>query len=221
MLLLAVFTSRYNLICEATKIIPLSLPHEHKLCSSLNEFKLLFKNLRDPLVKHFYCNQCLGYIKNTSVQKCPFEILWFNIQFQKCPIYHRNAIRKSNQIRNLFAQKGFYDRLSRRFDGAPVFKSSKTSIWPIYLIVTELPYKQRNKENMILASLWYGNKNHQWEHTWSHFQILWRNSILGYSVNHPTKRGFMQCSVIMWTCRSGRKLTKKQYTRGSRTLILT
>ena len=148
MLLLAVFTSRYNLICEATKIIALALPQEHKLCSSLNEFKLFFKNLRDPLVKHFYCNQCLGYIKNTSVQKCPFEISWFNIQFQKCPIYHRNAIRKSNQIRNLFAQKGFYDRLSRRFDGAPVFKSSKTSIWPIYLNCNELPYKQRNLRSL-------------------------------------------------------------------------
>lgn len=39
MLLLAVFTSRYNLIGEATeqllKIIALALPHGHKLCSSL------------------------------------------------------------------------------------------------------------------------------------------------------------------------------------------
>ena len=34
MLLLAVFTSRYNLICEATQIIA----HDHKLCSSIQTF---------------------------------------------------------------------------------------------------------------------------------------------------------------------------------------
>ena len=71
MLLLAVFTSRYNLIGEATehllKSIALALPYEHKLCSSLYDFKLFFKNFRNSLVKHFHCNHCLGYIENTSV----------------------------------------------------------------------------------------------------------------------------------------------------------
>ena len=46
MLLLAVFTCRYNFIGDATehlqKNIALALPHEHKLYSSLNEFKLSF-----------------------------------------------------------------------------------------------------------------------------------------------------------------------------------
>ena len=201
MLLLAVFTSRYNLIGEATehllKIIALALPHEHKLCSSLYEFKLFFKNLRNPLVKHFYCNHCLGYIENTSVQKCPFEFCGSTFNSRNACYFIEMPLE--NQIKNLFAQKGFYDSLGHRFkrknkgnrfediydgslyknlcenngilsfqenisftlntDGAPVFKSSKTSIWPIYLIINELPYKQRmNKENMILASLWYGNK---------------------------------------------------------------
>lgn len=42
-------------------------------------------------------------------------------------------------------------------DGVQVFKSSKTSIWPIYLRINELPYKFRiRKENTILAGLWYG-----------------------------------------------------------------
>lgn len=84
-----------------------------------------------------------------------------------------------NQIKKLFAQKGFYNSLRHRFnrtkssrnsyediydghlyrnlcenngvlsfqenisftfntDWTPVFKSSKTSIWPIYLIITRL-----------------------------------------------------------------------------------
>ena len=44
-------------------------------------------------------------------------------------------------------------------DGAPIFKSSNVSIWPIYLIINALPIKQRmKKENMLFSGLWFGNK---------------------------------------------------------------
>ncbi|XP_028518623.1 uncharacterized protein LOC110251203 [Exaiptasia diaphana] len=42
-------------------------------------------------------------------------------------------------------------------DGVPVFKSSKYSLWPIFLAINELPYKQRfSKDNMLLAGMWFG-----------------------------------------------------------------
>ena len=42
-------------------------------------------------------------------------------------------------------------------DGIPIFKSSKVSIWPMYLTINELPPKQRMQtENMILYGLWFG-----------------------------------------------------------------
>ncbi|KAK3107860.1 hypothetical protein FSP39_023692 [Pinctada imbricata] len=42
-------------------------------------------------------------------------------------------------------------------DGIPIFKSSKVSIWPLYLTINELPVKQRMQtENMILYGLWFG-----------------------------------------------------------------
>lgn len=42
-------------------------------------------------------------------------------------------------------------------DGAPVFKSSKFSIWPIFLSINELDFKLRNlPQNMILSGLWFG-----------------------------------------------------------------
>ena len=44
-------------------------------------------------------------------------------------------------------------------DGVPSFKSSKYSLWPLYLLINELPYKQRVlKENSILAGLWFGEE---------------------------------------------------------------
>ena len=42
-------------------------------------------------------------------------------------------------------------------DRVPIFKSSKGSLWPIYLMVTSIPPHQRCKmDNLIVASLWFG-----------------------------------------------------------------
>lgn len=42
-------------------------------------------------------------------------------------------------------------------DGVPVYKSSKVSMWPIYLVINELPFEMRmERENMLLAAIWYG-----------------------------------------------------------------
>ena len=43
-------------------------------------------------------------------------------------------------------------------NGVPVFKSSNFLLWPLYLVVNELPLKKCfSKDNMILAGLWFGS----------------------------------------------------------------
>ena len=43
-------------------------------------------------------------------------------------------------------------------DGIPVFKSSKFSVWPLYLVINELPLnKCLCSSNVILAGLWFGS----------------------------------------------------------------
>ena len=38
-----------------------------------------------------------------------------------------------------------------------LFSSRPTSLWPLYLVINELPPKKRfSKDNMILAGLWFG-----------------------------------------------------------------
>lgn len=42
-------------------------------------------------------------------------------------------------------------------DGVPVFKSTKFSIWPLYLAVNELPPNHRFlRKNMLLWGVWFG-----------------------------------------------------------------
>ena len=48
-----------------------------------------------------------------------------------------------------------YATVTFNTDGAPLFKSSNYSIWPIYVMVNELPYNIRTKE-LILVGLWFG-----------------------------------------------------------------
>lgn len=44
-------------------------------------------------------------------------------------------------------------------DGISIFESSKFSVWPMYLVINELPYKERFKqENVLLTGLWFGAK---------------------------------------------------------------
>lgn len=44
-------------------------------------------------------------------------------------------------------------------DGVPVFKSSKVSIWPVFVVINELPLKARmTNENVMLCGLWFGEK---------------------------------------------------------------
>ena len=47
--------------------------------------------------------------------------------------------------------------LSLFTDGIPVFKSSLVSMWPVYLVIQNLPLTIRgNAENVILCALWVG-----------------------------------------------------------------
>ena len=54
-------------------------------------------------------------------------------------------------------KRHFRDTFTYNTDGVPLFKSSKFSLWPLYFAINELPCQQCfQKENMILAGLWYG-----------------------------------------------------------------
>jgi len=50
-------------------------------------------------------------------------------------------------------------------DGVPVFKSSTYSVWPLYFVVNELPYKLRmQKQNILLGGLWFGYSKPNMQH---------------------------------------------------------
>ena len=63
----------------------------------------------------------------------------------------RQAMEVSSPTLNILA-------FSLNTDGVPLFKSSSTSFWPVYLVIHNLPPSIRmNSENIILCSVWCGS----------------------------------------------------------------
>lgn len=199
MLLLALFTSKHKLsgdgIQQLLKIISLVLPVQHNFALTLQTYKDFFKNLRNPLTKHYYCSSCLGYIEHSLEKNCTYASCQKEFK-EKLPYFLEIPVIE--QIKSKFLQSGFYNMLQGRFnrttvnkyediydgklykkyfskngplsfpenisfvfntDGASVFKSNNTSIWPVFMVINELPYKIRMmRENMILAGLWFGRQ---------------------------------------------------------------
>ena len=250
MLLLAVFCTKHSIIGDGVQqllqIISLVLPNEHKLCTTLYAYKKYFKNLKNPLVYHYYCKHCMANIEDLTKDKCDNNFC--QQPFDKTDKTYFLEMPIINQLKNMFSVDGFFESLQHRFkrttargtyadiydgilhknlskddgplnspnnisftfntDGAPVFKSSNVSIWPIYLVVNELPYRLRmKKENMILASLWFGSKKPSMSTFLKPFLKSMKELSNGVECHAPTIgkficKGFLLCGTTDLPARS-------------------
>ena len=244
--LLVLFSIKYNMAADAIghllSLLTLILPSGHVLPTSLNTFKNYFRNLRNPLVFHYYCSFCLSYVANSKNQTVSpnggclkdLTVKGALSYFVEIPILH--------QLRSFFARDTFYDDIQHRFtrvkssddvitdiydgllykelcekgilnckdnisflmntDGVPVFKSSKVSIWPVYLIINELPNKKRMaRENMLFSGLWFGERKPAMLTFLKPYCESLRDLESGIELEAP-KRGRFTCKgvVVSWTC---------------------
>ncbi|XP_053383782.1 uncharacterized protein LOC123540388 [Mercenaria mercenaria] len=116
MLIVALFVTKHSLsgdgIQQLLSILALILPQGHKLCTSVHAFKMYFRNLKNPLVKHFYCGYCLGYIKDNKQKICPYTSCRKSLP-QKLEYFLEMPVK--NQLKRLLLQKDFYSNLQCRF----------------------------------------------------------------------------------------------------------
>ncbi|XP_069470109.1 uncharacterized protein [Ambystoma mexicanum] len=86
--------------------------------------------------------------------------------------FHHYMQKEKHEMKDVYDGELYLDLFERGFlndpnslsfamntDGVPVFKSSKVSMWPVYLIVNELPISQRKlRENVLLYGIWVSSK---------------------------------------------------------------
>ncbi|XP_070393260.1 uncharacterized protein [Dermacentor albipictus] len=120
----------------------------------------------------FQCTQCRHKTSVSSLSDLPFFVtLDVESQLQRLlkdctrldltkPLHHDSSVADiwDGEMYRRFAAAAQHcgPRISFTLnaDGTPIFKSSGTAIWPIQLIVNEVPAKQRMSKR-VLAALWF------------------------------------------------------------------
>lgn len=168
------------------RLLHYHLPTGSNLPVTKYMFEKYFKQQEQPLISHFYCPTTQRYIgvaegndlNCTCGNNHSAEVLLSNGSYFLCLDWR-------SQLSNLLEAKGplpskpglkvdvsditespAYSQLplgpddvtlTWNTDGVPVFHSSEYSVWPLELMVNELPYKERIN-NVLLAGLWFGPK---------------------------------------------------------------
>ena len=108
----------------------------------------------------------------------------------------------------LFKDKGLLSdpnniSLSLNTDGAPLFKSSNVSIWPVYLLVNELSISQRKKRsNSLFYGIWISSgKPIMWSFLKPLFRELEMLESKGHSFTDYSGKEFVgRCVLLTCTC---------------------
>ena len=83
---------------------------------------------------------------------------------------------------------------SMNTDGAHIFKSSKVSMWPVYLLVNELPVKERKaRENTIFYGVWISARKPM---MWSFLKPLYTELSQEEGVDFVDHNGMLQ--IFSW-----------------------
>ena len=89
--------------------------------------------------------------------------VWTSIEESRsCITENISDIKSGLEYKKLQEPGGFLHNtknitLSLFIDGIPLFKSSSVSLWPVYLLINEIPPRERfSKKNMILWGIWQG-----------------------------------------------------------------
>lgn len=136
--------------------------------------------------RHHYCSGCEVPLENKdsvcALCRGRHEVSYFlefsianqlkgmfkRPEFYEALRFKSNRVKKfENGIEDMFDGKVYKDcqfllnpnniSFNMFFDGVAVYKNSKFQLWPVYLSINELKYKDRTKkENIVIAGLWFG-----------------------------------------------------------------
>lgn len=170
---------------ELLQLISVILPPCNKLASSVYKLKQLFLEVFPHVTTgtYNYCGTCHKLINDSPVccsQSSTQQFLYIPVTSQL-----KNKLESpgcSELIKNRFKlpSDGTYFRdvydglaykkkdllsnpnnisLTMNTDGVALFRSSSKSLWPIWLVINELPPTERfSRRNMILAGLWFSKE---------------------------------------------------------------
>lgn len=186
-------------LCNATEKI-----NFHSICTDCSQYLGTF----DSKVKFVCCSNCSTDVDVSSLSKPSFFAIIDPTDairdcLQKHEKYYEHKMkertRDKNNLKDIYDGKCYrsfvkklspddrsnYATLILNADGAPVFKSSKYSIWPFYIMLNEIPIQDR-LNNAIVIGMWYSTKK-------TPMNII-LDSIIKNSINKLSNTG-VQCKI--------------------------
>lgn len=162
------------------------LPQGTQLPATKYLFDKYFREFEQPLATHFYCPTCFAYIgvAGSDELNCVcgakhsakvllqggsyfLSLDWkaelHNLLEKKRPMLKKPGLKfdvsdiTESPAYNLLPLGPDDITLTWNTDGIPIFHSSDYSVWPLEVMVNELPFKER-MNNVLLAGLWFGPK---------------------------------------------------------------
>ena len=119
LLLIQLFGMKYHIPCESMihllSVICLLLPHGHSIPNTLNDFRKKFMNLKNQIVFHYFCCNCLTYLKSKEVKQCPNRLCLKDLTSVKSSISYFLEIPVIGQLQTLFMRPKFYRDIQHRF----------------------------------------------------------------------------------------------------------
>ncbi|XP_037565699.2 uncharacterized protein LOC119445491 [Dermacentor silvarum] len=167
------------------QLLSAHLPEGVKYPTSKYTFFRHFAGAEKQYAKHFYCSTCSGYIgelpgndvvcshcninhESGSLLKSSSFFLVMDLKGQIQDVLESGKLQRNSTGTSFdvcdITESFQYNKLpvtanditlTFNTDGVPLFESSNASMWPLLLMVNELPYKQR-VQNLLLAGLWFG-----------------------------------------------------------------
>lgn len=154
---------------------PKNLSTFHAICKTCNGYAGKFKPNKDRIIKCQLCNASL------NVKKCDVKDFFITMDpttpikelIQSNANYFDYVTNKRSHKRGFVSDiydgkeyrkflksldevdKSQYATATFNTDGAPMFESSTSSMWPLYLMINEIPQNIRTKE-LILFGVWVG-----------------------------------------------------------------
>ncbi|CAH3170337.1 unnamed protein product [Porites lobata] len=122
-------------------------------------------DVRDPKKKSYFVILSVESQLNELMQRREFqEDIKYRFLREKTSPHNIEDVYDGHLYKKLFENNGPLsqpENLSLKFntDGVSIFKSSGSSIWPVYFEINELPPSKRKRlENMLLGGLWFSDK---------------------------------------------------------------
>ncbi|CAH1163412.1 unnamed protein product [Phaedon cochleariae] len=145
---------QYNFYCKncqssISQVTKSSRIHQNVICQQCETMNVL-----SPLSDNYFITLDLHYQFKKFLEDVKIQVILSNYEKK----YINSSISDITDSELYQASKKKYNfdfSFNFNTDGAPIFHSSKLSMWPIQLAVNELPPEQRHR-NIILAGIWFG-----------------------------------------------------------------